>query len=73
MIVKLSEVPRRERYLLYCSKLMPRQRSPRRRRRRDSSAPNEPHSVTLTCLDTPSNLIPLAAGFDAAGTAVGVA
>lgn len=67
MIVRLSDVPRYERHLLFCSRLMPRQRSPRRRHRRDSSPSGKPNSPAVACADTAPDLIPLAAGSDAAG------
>lgn len=73
MIVRLSDVPHYERHLLHCTKLMPRLRSPKRRHRRDSASPSKPHSPTVTCTDTPPNLIPPVSGFDAAASSVGVA
>ena len=73
MIVKLSDVPASERHLLFCSKLMPRRRSRRRRNGRRSAPPSKPLSATGTHADEASNLIPIAAGFDTAGTSVGVA
>ena len=73
MIIPLSEVPRYERHLLFCSKL-----TPRRRRRQRRRAPSEPTS-TDQCPQVDSRAtedatpIRLAAGFDAAGTSVDVA
>jgi hypothetical protein len=73
MIVRLSDVPASERHLLFCSKLMPRRRSRRRRHGRRSAPPKKPLSMTDTHTGEASSLIPIAAGFDAAGTSVGAA
>ncbi len=73
MIVRLSDVPANERHLLFCSKLMPRRRWRRRRHGRRSAPRSKPLSMTDTRAGETSSLIPIAAGFDAAGTTVGVA
>ncbi len=60
MLISLRDVPRDERHLLFCSRLLPRQRR-RRHPRRNAQPPTKDQAPATVC-------IPLAAGLDAAGT-----
>ena len=73
MLISLSEVPRRERHLLYCSdpRIDGRPRK-RRRRFRHRAAINRSIAFLGEKVD-PLLTTPVAAGFDAAGNTVGVA
>jgi hypothetical protein len=69
MIIALREVPNDERHLLFCSRLLPRRQSRRHRHRRRPMQAARPVIVTETA-EQATQLIPLAAGFDAAGLGV---
>jgi len=73
MLISLSEVPRRERHLLYCSdpRIEGRPRK-RRRRLRHRAALNRSIAPLGERIDLLLP-IPAAAGFDAAGNALGSA
>ncbi len=69
MIVQLSDVPRRERHLLFCSQLLPhRRRKPRFRSRRRSAY--RPDQTTNPGTIPPLDAIPSATSFGAAGSHV---
>ncbi len=73
MIIPLREVPRYERHLLFCSKLMPRRRSRRRRRASCPPMPTGQYAQPKLQVTEDATPIPLAAGFNVAGTSVDVA
>jgi hypothetical protein len=73
MIVALQEVPRRERHLLYCSRLLPRRPARRRRRTRSAAPPSNQFPTTDTHPADEQSMIPTAASVDTPGMAVDAA
>ena len=73
MLIALRDVPNYERHLLFCSRLSPRRRSRNGDRRRPKSMISERSTKSNAQTVDDLSVIPLAAGFDAAGTTVCVA